>query len=99
MLPTTEIYDNSKDKNYNGTTNENDTGCGCTPDATSPYYTNAADTKDVGLYKNNTKTCNANGKYNTCVGAPTQAPYLPLTPQVLMPPLHRPTSLVPAAPI
>ncbi|HIA03263.1 MAG TPA: hypothetical protein EYN66_15380, partial [Myxococcales bacterium] len=68
VVPSVEVCDNSKDEDCDGSADEGDAGCGCTPGATQPCYTGPSGSNNVGPCKGGTKICGADGKYGNCVG-------------------------------
>ncbi|MFO0759151.1 MAG: hypothetical protein U0359_21845 [Byssovorax sp.] len=69
VTPQPETCNTPVDDNCNSMINEGGLGCVCTPNAIVPCYDGPQGTKDVGLCKGGTQTCNAQGTaLGPCMG-------------------------------
>ena len=68
-LPQAETCSNDIDDDCNGTVNDGGADCACLPNATDACYSGPDATRNVGLCKDGTKTCDALGQsWGACTG-------------------------------
>ncbi|MFO0588775.1 MAG: hypothetical protein U0441_14590 [Polyangiaceae bacterium] len=70
VLPGVETCATPLDDDCDGKVNDTGPGCACVPGATTPCYPGPSGTAGVGVCKEGTATCDADGSgYGECVGA------------------------------